>query len=158
MSSSIEFIVEMFFFPRYQGRTVVSPMLLVLAISFIGSGIGGRYFENVSTRKVWIITAFLSSLITLVISFGVTLASSFIRIGVGEGILETIFLTVYHWSWWLFGPAIIWAGVVFLVVSLAGVIFNPNTRTRRILVGAIAITMTGYGFGLTLFAIQGMFY
>jgi len=126
-------------------EALIVPMELVLIVAFIGSGIGGRYFENVSSRKDWIRPAFLITLISGVITCALGYILLLVVWGDGWLNMDDLFL----WQYLLFSGGFV-AGIGFISSCLIGVIFNPITRVRKILIGAIGSTITGFGMALTV--------
>ena len=135
-------LVPMFSFPELSGGgRFLSPMPFVILTAFIGVGIGGRFLETITFRKDWIIpvliisvTSWLAGLAMIVMLFGFGMGWNFIMdIGgfIGTG-----------------------AGIGFSIASALGAIFNPNGRLYKIMIGAIASAIPGYGVCLWIYFLQ----
>jgi len=123
------------------GGRFLSPMPFVILMAFIGVGIGGRFLETITFRKNWIIPVLIISVTTWL-----------------AGLAMIVMLFGFGWGWNFImdigGFIGTGAGIGFLIASVLGVIFNPNKRLYKIIIGAIASAISGYGVGLLIIFLQ----
>jgi len=115
------------------------PMRVVMLIGFISAGIGGRFLENITSRRSWIKPILIIAVIAWII--GVLLS-------------QILFIEFDFFDWYVLGITLeitaLGAIIGFIIAGLAGVIFNPTKRLFRIIIGAIASTVVAYAVGLRI--------
>ena len=143
---------------------VVLGILMLIAVlpTFIGTGIGGRLLENISSRSSWakpmIILGAVSSLawvILYAIFFAVVyyiFHETFMMCTTG-GYNPAYANRIFAFSM----ESVLVVGVIgwfvgSLIGFLCGVIINPSKRQYRIIIGAVPGTLVGYTMvGLLMF-------
>ncbi len=129
-----DFFVIMF---SFQGA-FISPMPSILLIGFISMGVGGRYLENITSRRGRIKPILIISIISWLTGI----------------VLFPILFNDIGWDWNVVGVTSIGAAAGFLIACLAGVLFNPAKRLPGLIIGAIASTVVGSVVGFWIYFFQ----
>jgi len=153
-----DYISQMFFIQESWVGRFPAPMLFVFLAAFSGVGIGGRSLEKINSRKEWIRSIYkitsrswVVEIGLLAIYFGVQIIIDGDLADVGFAISSLAFIMII-----VMIPSGIGAIVSFLVGSLAGVIFNPQKRLYKIVIGAISSVLVGYSVQLGIMAWMGV--
>ena len=139
-----EFVIEFMFIdePPFLG-----PIPLTMLATFVGTGIGIRFLDSVTSRWGWIKPIFaisVSSFITFImLVLPIKTAwggqGNIIRFNAAE---LARFITLC-------------AAGGFMLASLIGVIFNPATRIFKLVIGSLPGLVIGIGFAILLILMGG---
>lgn len=121
----------------------ISPMPAVILIGFIGTGIGGKLLENVTTRWSWIKPALIISVVSWLIGYVYFTT-------LGNSAPNTLWKSTEA----NIAVAVISICVGGLIASIAGILFNPTKRLFRLVIGSVASIVVGYLIGFMIFAAQ----
>jgi len=140
-------------------RLFYGPMTFGLLTAFIGSGIGGRFLETIPSKGGWIVSIFKLSVFSWLVVVGLSAIyaaylaiTQFIEDPDDVGFAISIFALLMSF---FMVPSGIGAIIGLLIGSLAGVIFNPQRRLYRIVIGAISSAFVGAGFGIGIVGLLG---
>jgi len=154
-------IVLSFLFLMFpMGEFFVNPMPFIMLIAFIGSGVSGRFIDNITARRGWIkpmvivsLTSWLAGGVLLAVLFFLTLI--FLR-RISPAFDAQSFLIGFYY---VTRAILIWGGfgvIAGLVLGcLAGLIFNPGRRLYKIIIVSVSIAFVGLANGFGLILIQG---
>jgi len=132
VGESFDYVRIMFFVSRTcNGDYMLGLMPLVILTAFISVGLVGRFLEMNPSEKNWIMLVVKTLIIPL-------------WVGLGLSVVYAILLgSIVYIMYFAFAGAL---GVVLalLLGILGGVIFDPQKRLYKIIIGAISSTLIGY--------------
>jgi len=138
----VAFVLPVFFFVKTARDYVPGFMMLVILTAFISVGIGERFLGTITSRKDWIIPILKISGISFLVGVGLS-AIYWGYVQFGDPIDDFLFFMI---------ASILSTGlgaiIGFIIGSLAGVLFHPQRRFSRLVIGAMASALVGYGVGV----------
>lgn len=139
------FLVPMFFFVETGMGYVPGPMMLVILTAFISVGIGERFLGTITSRKDWIIPILKISVFSFLVGGGLSVIYwGYVQFG--EPIDDFLFFMI---------GSILSTGsgaiIGFIIGNLAGVLFHPQRRFSRLVIGAMTSALVGYGVSIIAF-------
>jgi len=138
VDESFDYFRVMFFVSKtYNGDYMLGPMLLVILTAFIGVGLVGRFLETNPSEKNWIMLAVKTLSIPL-------------RVGLGLSVVYGIFLgSITYIVYFAIAGALALVPALLLDI-LGGVIFKPQKRLYKIIIGAISSALISYSIGFII--------
>ena len=116
--------------------SLLGPMPIIILTAFISVGLVGRFLETNPSEKNWIM-------------FVVKILSISFWVGFGLSVIYGIFSHILYIIYFGFVGAL-GAMFAFLIGILGRVIFNPQKRLYKIIIGAIPSVLIGYSIGFLI--------
>lgn len=130
----------------------------VTFIAFIGSGMGGRFVENIVTRQDWMTcilkivgVSWITGLLLMIL--GAWMLVLFNMIDLMTVFLSAIFMFVVILQMVIPVTGCL-SGIGFVFVGLLAIAVNPEKRFYRMLIASIASSAVGYSFGAISLALH----